>query len=497
MLTGWRRKPPSCSKWDMKHADRLPTLVLLCLLLVVYGLTLAPGLTWANRGADGGDLITAAAVGGVPHPTGYPVYILTARVFQMLPMGSLAFRTNLLSAIAAAFTSLLIYLIVVNSIPSRNRFAGFTAGAAFGLTPLFWSQAVITEVYTLHVFFLALLLYWSLFPPFPDKKKSDLALGIAFGVAMGNHLTSILTLPVILISASSIRDDRRQVDFHSLGRRSLGLGIGLLVYLVLPLRALSDPPLNWGNPITWQNFFWLVSGRLYQEEVFGLSLPSLWERMRSALGFLLAQYGIPGFSAGMLGVVFLRSARLRLATIWIALAYFTFAVIYATEDSFLHLIPAVMCMAIWIGHGMDEMMGWLSRRTPVPGWAVGILLLLWLFFAAYGTWSKVDASRDARAEQFGSLVMTQIPENALVFTRGDPVIFSLWYFHYALRQRTDIAVIVIDQLQFDWYRETLKSTYPSLSIPGPYPFPDAIIAANPSRPVCIVEYDTQANIRCP
>ena len=44
----------------------LTDLAMLCPLLVgagaliVYLATLAPGLTWANNGADGGDLITAA-----------------------------------------------------------------------------------------------------------------------------------------------------------------------------------------------------------------------------------------------------------------------------------------------------------------------------------------------------------------------------------------------------------------------------------------------------
>jgi hypothetical protein len=71
--------------------NRLPRLFLMCSLLAIYSSTLAPGLTWANSGSDGGDLIAAAATGGVPHPTGYPLYLLLARLFQILPVGSLAF----------------------------------------------------------------------------------------------------------------------------------------------------------------------------------------------------------------------------------------------------------------------------------------------------------------------------------------------------------------------------------------------------------------------
>src|SRR5512134_545866 len=74
----------------------------LVVLAIAYASTLAPGITWANNGTDSGDLITAAATLGVAHPTGYPTYLLLARFFQLIPVGSLAFRTNLLSALFAA-----------------------------------------------------------------------------------------------------------------------------------------------------------------------------------------------------------------------------------------------------------------------------------------------------------------------------------------------------------------------------------------------------------
>src|SRR5438046_1698489 len=53
--------------------------------LALYLPTLAPDLTWRAGGADGGDLITAAAQLGIPHPTGYPTYTLLAALFLRLP----------------------------------------------------------------------------------------------------------------------------------------------------------------------------------------------------------------------------------------------------------------------------------------------------------------------------------------------------------------------------------------------------------------------------
>ena len=94
----------------------LPPLFLGVLLLVIYIRTLAPGLTWANGGSDGGDLIAAAATRGIPHPTGYPLYLLLARLFQLLPVGSLAYRTNLMSAVFTTAASLLVYAVVMRQL---------------------------------------------------------------------------------------------------------------------------------------------------------------------------------------------------------------------------------------------------------------------------------------------------------------------------------------------------------------------------------------------
>src|SRR5688572_26223504 len=117
----------SPSRWT-----RLPPAVLVLSLLAIYLSAMAPGLTWANGGADGGDLITAAATGGIAHPTGYPLYLLLARFFQLLPVGSLAFRTNLMSAFFTALGAGVVYWIVSRSTsrtkPSLNWGPGLTAG---------------------------------------------------------------------------------------------------------------------------------------------------------------------------------------------------------------------------------------------------------------------------------------------------------------------------------------------------------------------------------
>ncbi|MBI5965738.1 MAG: DUF2723 domain-containing protein [Chloroflexi bacterium] len=489
-----------------------PPAILAVSLLVTYLSSMAPGLTWANDGSDGGDLITAAATGGVAHPTGYPLYLLAARVFQLTPIGSLAFRTNLMSAIAAALASVLVYALVISHLPASDErsswLPGLISAYAFGLSPLIWSQAVITEVYTLHALFVVLVLYLSSGQAALKlaQKKLDLVLGLTFGLAIGNHVTSILLLPILFFPTISrgptINDESRstgkwQPDKNSALRRLTWLGAGVLIYLTLPLRALSKPPVNWGNSITLNGFIWLVSGKLYQDQLFVVTLASAWARIRSAAGLLIEQFGIPGLILGLIGViVFYKPSPFFRNAIWVVSVFSIFAIGYATRDSYVYLIPSFLCFAMWIGLGTAGLMELFSRKVLRIEIALGIIIICYFFLLASSNWRQVDASKDTRAEDFGRNVLAQAPANAIVFAKGDKAIFTMWYFHFAMHNRPDLAVVVTDLLGFDWYQGTLGSAYPDLVLPGPFPFAEVMISENPERPVCYIEYMEFAKIDC-
>lgn len=496
-------------------ARYVPPAFLITSLMIIYISTLAPGLTWANGGSDGGDLISAAVTGGVAHPTGYPLYLLLARVFQFLPFGSLAFCTNLMSALATALGAALVYRLVTRSLVSFGVtsawLGGLAAGYAFGLAPLVWSQAVITEVYALQALLILLILslYVENVPTdMAAMKRLDCWRGLLLGLAMGNHITTIFLVPIALFLGSAHRKTNdsgssrlwyRRILFHraSLRRQLIWFGVGLLVYSILPLRAFTHPPINWGNPVTLERFWWLVSGQLYRSYYLQVSLDGLWEGLRAWATLLLGQFGLPGLTLGLLGlVVFGRATRLYILTTWIALVFSLFDLFYRSADSYLYLIPVFISFAIWIGLGVSGLTEGISKRNSTLGFVFGLLMVSYFLGGAAINFNRVDASHDTRAEDFAHEVLATAPENALVFAKGDRAIFTLWYFHFAIKERPDLVVIAADLLHFEWYQETLQSTYPSLSLLESYPWPATIEAANPARPVCSVEYTDVAEVEC-
>jgi uncharacterized membrane protein YvlD (DUF360 family) len=126
------------------------------LAAALYLRTLAPGVL----GGDSGEFQFAAWLGGFAHPTGYPLYLLLGYLWtHLLPFGDAAWRMNAFSALWGAVAVGLLYLLARRILQmiappawpaSIGRLLGLLAAAIFAVTPTFWSQAVVAEVYALN-----------------------------------------------------------------------------------------------------------------------------------------------------------------------------------------------------------------------------------------------------------------------------------------------------------------------------------------------------------
>ena len=103
------------------------------ILLAVYALTLAPGVTFW----DAGEFIAAAHGFGIPHPPGTPLYVALARAWSaLLPFGT-AIETNLLSAVLTAGAATIIAALVARWL-GRSAF-GIAAGLCAGAMSSVWA----------------------------------------------------------------------------------------------------------------------------------------------------------------------------------------------------------------------------------------------------------------------------------------------------------------------------------------------------------------------
>jgi hypothetical protein len=123
------------------------------LALVAYIATLAPGVV----GGDPGEMQFVPYVLGIAHWTGYPLFVMAGKLWTLLaPFGSIAYRMNLLSAVAAAGAAALI--CVAGRRLSGAWFGGVVAALVLSVIPLFWNWAIVAGVRSTTVFFAVLVL---------------------------------------------------------------------------------------------------------------------------------------------------------------------------------------------------------------------------------------------------------------------------------------------------------------------------------------------------
>ncbi len=473
-----------CDRWDRSLAwlnrpsDRWIAGALGVGMLLVYLLTMAPDITWGwqHAGDDAGDLITAAWVAGVPHPPGYPTYTLLAWLFTRLPMGSVAWRVHLLSAVAGAATVGLAYLIGRDAFGAgadRPRFprrlGAAVGGLLFGFAPLFWSHALIAEVYTLHLFFVSLVLVLMLRWRATGRGLPWAAL--TFGLGLGNHLTLAMMGPLILMV---LWDGRRRLRLRAVVASAGALLLGLSVYVYLPWRAAADPIVNWGDPDTWEGFWWLVRAEAYEQYLFALPLAEIPVRLFEWWELFTVQFAPMSWPLALLGLwrLWRRDRWLGLGSVSHAAVNLVYSVGYNVSDAYVHLLPVFFYVAVWMGLGICQLFLILRGVAGLDRWRRPLLALLALASLALVAvaplvdWHNLDLSQDREARDYGQEVLDVVEPDALILARADAHIFTLWYYRYVKGKRPDVVIVNPSLYTFQWYRETIASHHPELQTKG-------------------------------
>ena len=445
----------------------LPGVAVAAFAGILYAKTLAPTVLRYD-GADTLDsamLQTGVSVLGIGHPTGYPTYMMLTHLFTYLPVGDPAYRANLASAAYGAAAVFVVYL--VGSRLSRRAVPAAAGALAFGLSGVFWSQAVIAEVYTLEALLVAIVLLVLLLWRDSREDRYLLLAALLVGLSLTHHLTSALLVPASL--AFVVLVDRGVFT----GARPLlnGLGLfllGLLPLLYLPVRATMDAPLNEADPSTPGRLLLLVTGGSFLAEsseegrqctpsVLALADPSAKLQVfgEQVLGQISAIFVLVGALAAVYLIFADRAVAVLLGTISFgclvqSLVYLQLGI----EDFYVFLIPVWLALSLCVSVGLgillrsveDLSVGPVARQVLVV--ALSGLMLAVPLLGAREEYDVLDRSEDFG----GSRMVESVARNT---QRGATVLHhrsSLWYMVLVEGRRRDLTLI--DPFCTSWDRHT-------------------------------------------
>ena len=430
---------------------------------LVFGLylaTLAPTtLPYDLPGLrDAGVLQVKAAVLGIPDYTGYPTWAMLGKLFTYLPVGDAAYRVNLSSAVYAALAVLFVYLICLRL--TRRVSAAASGGLAFGLAPVFWSQAVIAEVYTLNALFIAATLYALLV--WRDTRRDRYLLLVCFlmGFSLTDHLTSGLLIPAAFAFVGLVQ--WRKLVQAGLVLKGVGLFLlGLLPYVYIPVRASMDylpQGFVWGQPLirahppdTFYGFWVLVSGGNWKDRMFSQSPRELLEQLGLYLDYLtggpLGQFSLLLVLAAVGGLAYLvyrdRPAAAALGLLFAG--WLVYSLGYDIEDIYVYFIPTYVVLCVWMSACMGGLLDAAGRYLaglPARAGTVAVAAMSAVFvalpFAGVGqTFAETDMSHDYRGREMIEAVASEVEPGAAILHHRSP----LNYMILIQERRRDIELI--------------------------------------------------------
>lgn len=444
---------------------RMFAALLVFILVPLYIFSLPPVLPPYR---DSGEMASAAWTLGVAHQPGYPLYIISAKLFSLLPLGNPAWRLNLFSA-AAGLAGIFVFW--------RAAAAAFSPAAAFisalllGFNFTMRTLSSVPEMYALNFFFACLLL-WSARADGRDGAPAAVYLtAFLLGFAMTNRMDIVLALPALLIL---LWPGLKEAGFSGFLKAAGFALLGFSLYLYLPVRSSGWPLYDWSHPADPATFWAVITRKNYGStldlisreyapgQLFWPNLKvyalHLWKNFSAALVFaaagVYAEYvraprRLAAFAALFLfsGPVFLYMANMPPNPHALAIV----------EPYY--LLPD-LAVAFWAAAGLAYAFSVFPRARPALALAALTAAGLVFHSGARGSFRRALFA----AEDYASDVLRGAPPGAAVVAKKDVQLFSLWYLQTVKGLRPDVHVVAQGLSGSGWYNASRRLYSPSLAL---------------------------------
>ena len=442
---------------DRDWRPEIPHLLALFFLIwLFYGLTTPHFIALEDDGLFIGNM----AFFGVGHPPGYPVHSFLGGIFyRLIPFGSAAFRGHLFSGFAAALACVAVYAFVLSLL--RGRIFAYLAAFAYAASEVFWSQAIIAEVYTLNALFFFVVLFLCLRYASASSDKTVntsvrplCLIAFVYGVGIANHypilgLGTIGLFPLVFSRWGAILKPSHLLP--AIACLSLG---AVPPYLWMVWRSHSSTLSNFYGPIeSWEDFLFYFSRSGYSgiDAQAGVGWSDKLDFAAQLGNDMLWQFTPVGFLFVAVGFAVMWRSHLRWLALSLTLSWFCSSVLLVFLLDFratffwlsafrvYHLL-AYGIMAIWLAVGVAWLVDrWRNRRLEFrQGIGVGVAVII-VVASVTAHWRQNNRSDYRWAHDLAMAKLNSVEENAVLFLFDD-LDLPAGFLHYNEGVRPDLTV---------------------------------------------------------
>lgn len=451
---------------------------------IVFLLFQAQGIV----GGDSGDLVTAAATFGVPHPPGYPLYTFIGWLLTHLPLSTISWRVGLLSSIPHAVVVALVF--AMTAALTRRRWIGLFSAILLTGNYVFFLYSVTPEVFALFDLFVIVLVLLLFMWQREKNERWFLAAVFVFGLSLTHHQVILWLVPAFaywIWRYRSLFPETRAFRVRAI----VLFAAGLSPYLYTIIAAHGNSVINWDRAVDLNGFIRLVTradyGTFVSSGLFGSQLVERWLQVQAYAQFVLLDFLWIGVGLILLGFLYFWKNDKRLCTFLILALFFVGPLFFfyasfplvnrftlGTYERF--LLPSYVLMALIAGAGLRELEDDIrlglgktraSRLTPLILVGGFIIIFLYPLMQLGVTLWRFNGLRfDQTGDNVGRDVLAPLPRDSILLLGRDTVLFSTQYVRYALRYRSDVVTIHASRLGSPDYQTTLSREFPSLTFPA-------------------------------
>jgi tetratricopeptide (TPR) repeat protein len=410
----------------------------------IYLRTLCPSVYFG----DSGELISMIYTLGIPHPTGFSLYILLGKIFSFLPLANTAFKINLLSAFFAALVPAALFFVFHMLVRKEQnallRIAlPLAAASVFIFSYTLWSQAVVARIYSLNALLCALAL--ACFMYYREVEPEDRALYLlAFvtGLGAGLHL-SLIMFCVFLWLYLAVKNTRalRRMAAPLLFFLIAGLSIDL--YIII--RGRADLVLKWQKLDNFGDFFSYITQQQYRRKM----LTRTPQEYTVFFGYMKDVVAREFSGTGLFAFIFAAAWAIqnKFKYVWLFLAIFFSNILllaaygtYADMNlAFRYMIPSYMIECFFF-----FMLGYYVFRN-IRGWQAAAAATLAIFTVillscAGRNYYENDRSCNYIAYNYPHDMLDPLPQKSYVFISGDNQIYTIAYSKFVEGRYKDIVI---------------------------------------------------------
>jgi len=421
---------------------------------VLYVASCAPGPLWQDSGMYQYRIWHNDIEGRLGLALSHPLYHIIGIAVKHIPLGEFAYRLNLISAVAAAFTIANLFLLL--RLWLKKNLPAIFAAVTLALSHTLWRHAVIAEDYTLYT---ALLLAELLMLLQYVKTKRTVflyLLGLFNGLAIANHMWAAIAFACyfVFLAASLVQKQIRL--------RHLGIIAGLWVIGAAPYEYLVVK--NIFESGFWPTLASALFGNEWREDVLNVGLSA--RLVKENFIFLAYNFPTPNcllFFAGLYGLKKVSPGRgFKNVLLALLILFFAFAFRYTVPDRYAFFIPFYCLVSILIGVGFNLLITSPNRKTlrwivlalallPIPTYIIAPVVAQRMQFNL-PTRADVPYRNDYKwflrpwrtgysgAEKFADEVFKELDPDAVVYA-DNTMVYPLLYMQEVKGKRADIRII--------------------------------------------------------